>query len=59
MPEPRLSDEMRRMESEYEPLLPVEKKLVWFTFGIGVLLLVGLVLVSRLFVNCHASGQPC
>lgn len=47
MPEPRLSDEIRRMESEYEPLLPVEKKLIWFTFGTGIVLLVGLVLLSR------------
>lgn len=50
MPEPRLTDEMRRMESEYEPLLPVEKKLIWYTFAGGVVLLVTLVLVSRLFV---------
>ena len=50
MPEPRLTDELRRMESEYEPLLPIEKKLIWYTFGTGVVLLVGLVLLSRLFV---------
>jgi hypothetical protein len=50
MPEPQLTDEMRRMESEYEPLLPIEKKLIWYTFGTGVVLLVGLVLLSRLFV---------
>jgi hypothetical protein len=49
MPEPRLTDEMRRMESEYEPLLPIEKKLIWYTFGTGVVLLVALVLLSRLF----------
>ncbi|HEV2960575.1 MAG TPA: hypothetical protein VG649_02030 [Candidatus Angelobacter sp.] len=49
MPEPRLTDELRRMESEYEPLLPVEIKLIWYTFGTGVVLLVGLVLLSRLF----------
>jgi hypothetical protein len=50
MPDPQFSDEMRRMESEYEPLLPIEKKLIWYTFGGGVALLVGLVLLSRLFV---------
>jgi hypothetical protein len=38
------------MESEYEPLLPIEKKLIWYTFGTGVVLLVGLVLLSRLVV---------
>lgn len=49
MPEPRLTDEMRRMESEYEPLLPIEKKLIGYTFGVGVVLLVALVLISRVF----------
>ena len=48
MPEPQLTDEMRRMESEYEPLLPIENRLIWYTFGIGVVLLVALVLVSWL-----------
>ena len=48
MPEPQLTDEMRRMESEYEPLLPIENKLIWYTFGIGLVLLVALVLVSWL-----------
>lgn len=50
MPEPQLSDEMRRMASEYEPLLPIEKKLIWYTFGTGVVLLVALVLISWFFV---------
>ena len=50
MPDLEISDEMRRMESEYEPLLPIEKKLIWYTFGIGVVLLVALVLISRIFV---------
>ena len=49
MPEPQLADEMRRMKSEYEPLLPIENKLIWYTFGTGVVLLAGLVLLSRLF----------
>jgi hypothetical protein len=35
------------MESEYEPLLPIESKLIWYTFGTGVVLLVGLVLLGR------------
>ena len=35
------------MEDEYEPLLPIEKKLIWFTFGTGIVLLVLLVLLSR------------
>lgn len=47
MTEPRISDELRKMESEYEPLLPIEKKLIWYTFSLGVVLLVLLVLISR------------
>lgn len=49
MAEPQFVEELRRMEREYEPLLPVEKKLIWYTFGSGVVLLLGLVLLSRLF----------
>jgi len=48
MPDLEISDEMRRMETEYEPLLPIEKKLIAYTFAIGVVLLVALVLISRL-----------
>ncbi len=50
MTEPRLSDELRKMEGEYEPLLPIESKLIWYTFGAGVVLLAVLVLISRAFV---------
>jgi hypothetical protein len=50
MTEPRLSEELRKMEAEYEPLLPIESKLIWYTFGTGVVLLVVLVLISRAFV---------
>ena len=50
MPELPITDELRRMESEYEPLLPIEKKLIWYTFGAGVVLLAGLVLLGRVFV---------
>lgn len=48
MLEPELKEELRRMESEYEPLLPIENKLIWYSFGIGVVLLVTLVLLNRL-----------
>jgi hypothetical protein len=47
MTEPRLLDELQKMEREYEPLLPVEKKLIWYTFATGVVLLAALVLISR------------
>ncbi len=50
MPEAKLTDELHRMESEYEPLLPIEKKLIWATFGAGLVLLIALVLISRLYM---------
>jgi hypothetical protein len=50
MTEPRLSDELQKMKGEYEPLLPIERQLIWYTFGTGVVLLVVLVFVSRAFV---------
>jgi hypothetical protein len=37
------------MESEYEPLLPIERKLIWYTFSMGVVLLIILVFLSRMF----------
>ena len=42
-----MTEELERMKSEYEPLLPVERKLVWYTFGSGVVLLVLFILISR------------
>ncbi len=50
MTEPRLLDELQKMEKEYEPLLPVERKLIWYTFATGVVLLAALVLISRAFI---------
>jgi hypothetical protein len=50
MTEPRLLDELQKMEREYEPLLSVEKKLIWYTFATGVVLLAALVLISRAFM---------
>jgi len=35
--QPRLADELERME--YEPLLPVEKKLIFWSIVIGTVLL--------------------
>ena len=50
MSEPLLSEELRKMKKEYEPLLPIEQKLIWCTFGTGVVLLVILVIVSRMLL---------
>jgi len=41
---PRLADEMEKME--YEPLLPVEKKLIIWSISLGVALLAILTWVS-------------
>jgi len=48
--EPRWADELRKMEGEYEPLLPIERKQIRYTFASGIVLLIVLVLLSRAFV---------
>jgi hypothetical protein len=50
MADVRLKDELQRMEAEKEPLLPVEQKLIWYTFGVGVVLLFVLVFISRAYL---------
>jgi len=45
--QPRLAEELKKMEQEYEPLLPVEKKLIGYTLAGGLILLVVLLAVSR------------
>ena len=44
---PRLADEMKKME--YEPLLPVEKKLIIWSITLGVVLLAVFTWVSYTF----------
>ena len=50
MADVRLKDELQKMEKEKEPLLPIEMKLIWYTFGTGVILLFVLVFISRMYV---------
>jgi hypothetical protein len=45
--EPKLAEELKKME--YEPLLPVEKKLIWYSLVLGTVLLGILVWVSYTF----------
>ena len=45
--EPKLAEEMKRLEEE--PLLPIEKKLIAWSVGLGVVLLGLLVWISRTF----------
>lgn len=47
MSEPSIRDELRK--AQVEPLLPIEKKLIGWSFGIGVVLLIVLALVNHYF----------
>ena len=49
MDEPKIADELRKME--YEPLLPVEKRLIAWSIGLGVTLLGLLVWISYTFFD--------
>ena len=49
MEQPRVGEEMRKMA--HEPLLPIEKKLIGWSFGLGVVLLIVLVFVSKAFLK--------
>ena len=51
--EPKIGDELKKMQQEYEPLLPVEKKLIAWSLGIGLTLLVVLYCVSKLLPDSH------
>ena len=46
--EPKIADEMGKMA--YEPLLPVEKKLITWSLAVGIALLVVLAFISRMFI---------
>ena len=44
---PKIGEELKKMQEDYEPLLPVEKKLIAWSLGIGLVLLAVLYCVSR------------
>lgn len=46
---PKLAEELQKMA--YEPLLPIEKKLIAWSISLGVILLVTLVWVSQTFFH--------
>ncbi len=48
---PRLADELEKME--YEPLLPVEKKLIIWSVATGVVLLVILTWAANTFFSAR------
>jgi hypothetical protein len=45
--QPKLTEELKKME--YEPLLPIEKKLIGWSIGLGTGLLIVLYWVSSTF----------
>ncbi len=45
--QPKIIDELEKME--YEPLLPIEKKLIVGSLGLGIVLLGIMVWLSRVF----------
>ncbi len=45
--QPKVGDELRRMA--VEPLLPIEKKLIAWSLGLGIVLMVVLVVVARIW----------
>jgi hypothetical protein len=45
--QPKVGQEMQKMPSE--PLLPIEKKLIAWSLGLGVVLMVILIVVSRIY----------
>ena len=47
--QPKFVEEMQKMP--YEPLLPIEKKLIVWSLSLGVMLFVVLVLISRAFIH--------
>ncbi|MGB5287644.1 MAG: hypothetical protein WBQ32_14055 [Ignavibacteriaceae bacterium] len=47
--ETKLADELKKME--YEPLLPIEKKLIGWSLGLGIILLGILIWVSSIFFS--------
>jgi len=44
--QPRVGEEMRKMAAE--PLLPIEKKLIGWSLGLGIVLLVVLTIIARM-----------
>ena len=52
--EPKIGEALKKMQQEYEPLLPVEKKLIAWSLGIGLTLLVVLYCVSKLLPQSHS-----
>jgi hypothetical protein len=53
MEQPKIAEEMQKMP--YEPLLPIEKKLIGWSLGLGIALLIVLLVVARVFLKVSPS----
>ncbi len=49
----KISEELKKMDMEWEPLLPVEKKLIAWSLILGVVMLAVLMLVGTEFFPAH------
>jgi hypothetical protein len=49
MEQPKIGDEIQKMA--YEPLLPIEKQLIGWSLGIGIVLMVVLAFVTKVFLK--------
>jgi hypothetical protein len=49
MEQPKIGEEIRKME--YEPLLPIEKQLIGWSLGIGIVLMLVLAFISHAFLK--------
>jgi len=49
MEQPKIGEEIQKMA--YEPLLPIEKKLIGWSLGIGIVLMIVLAIVARAFLK--------
>ena len=47
MEQPKIGEEMQKMA--WEPLLPIEKKLIGWSLGLGIVLLIVLLVATRVF----------
>ena len=49
--QPKIGEEMQKMSGAYEPLLPIERKLIGWSLGLGIVLLFVLMLVARMLLK--------
>ncbi|MGC9109164.1 MAG: hypothetical protein ACP5HI_02780 [Caldimicrobium sp.] len=49
----QLVEELEKMQ--HDPWLPVESKLVWGCIGLGIILLIVLIWISRYFISSSPS----